>query len=465
MNLVILGAGQVGASLAELLSDDKNDVTLVDINSEKLQALQDKLDIRTVIGHASSPSVLARAGLEFADLLIATTASDEINITACQIAWALFKTETKIARVRNQDYLEHPELFTLEDNEEDRQAALPIDVLISPEQLVTDHLLQLIEYPGALQVVDFAQGLVRLVALKATKYGALTGKKISEIKSYIPQKIGFRLVAIYRQDEVVIPKGDVTVQVGDEVFLLAETNNISYLVDEFRRSKTKKSRSIMIAGGGKIGLRLAKQLEQNYRVKVLDNQIRRARKIAEQLEKSIIIHGNTTDRDLLLEENIDETDMFIAATNSDEANIISSMLAKKLGAKRVIALINNNSYLDLIHLNSIDVAVSADRITTDSFLRYVREEETIKASTLRRGAAEAIELEVAHNSALVGELISNYPWPEGVTLGCILRQKQVLFETENLVFAPEDHVIIFLTDRKVIDEVGVLFSVSTKTWW
>jgi trk system potassium uptake protein TrkA len=464
MNIVILGAGQVGSSLAELLANDNNDVTVVDLDNAQLQRLQDRLDIRTVNGHASHPNVLTQAGLEYADMLIAATQNDETNICACQIAHILFKTTTKIARVRGTDYLQHPELF----NREVSTDAIPIDVLISPENLVTDYIMQLINYPGSLQVIDFSDGMVRLVAMRAHNGGPLVGKKIRELKEHLPSKVKFRIVAIYRQDEVVMPTGDVTIRVGDEVFFIAEPHDISVIVEEFRREKQKRARNIMIAGGGHIGFNLAKQLEATHQVKIIDHNIGRAREIAEVLDKTIIIHGDVSDRDLLIEENIDEIDLFIAVTNRDEANIISSMLAKKLGVRRVIALVNNQSYIELIHLNSIDIAISADRITTNNLLHYMRQGDTVKASTLRRGAAEAMEVIVhgsENTSKIIGKRLIDIDWPHDITIGCIIREDKVLFAHRDLEIEAEDHVILFLTDRARADEIYELFAPEQKRGW
>lgn len=470
MNIVILGAGQVGSSLAELLSDDNNDVTLVDLDRYRLQQLQDRLDIRTVYGHASHPSVLRQAGLETADILIAATQHDETNICACQTAHFLFKTETKIARIRSKDYFEAKELFNLEEHEEDIEDAFAIDLMISPETLVTDSIMQLIQYPGSLQVIDFADQKVQLVALKTRQGGPLVGKKIHEIKNFFPADINFRIVAIYRQDEVVLPNGDATINIGDEVFFLAEPEDISRITNEFIRSKQKKVRNIMIAGGGNIGFELARQLEnaKQFQGKIIEQNLSRAREIAEVLDNTIIIHGDVADRELLLEENIDETDLFIAVTNKDEANIISSMMAKKLGVKRVIALVNNQSYTELIHLNSIDIALSADRITTNNLLHYMRKGKTIKASTLRRGTAEAMEI-VVHGtpatSKIIGRQLCEIEWPNGVTIGCIIRAEKVIFAHRDLELAEDDHVILFASDRTKINQITSLFSPGNNQIW
>lgn len=464
MNILILGAGQVGASLTEVLAKQNNSVTVVDLDNISLQKLQDRFDIRTVHGLAADPDVLLQAGLEDTDILIAATQRDDTNILACQLAHILYKTPTKIARVRNETYLNHPELFDTKKND----SAIPIDALISPETLVKDYIMQLIEYPGALQVVDFADGKVRIVAIRSKAGSLLVGKEIREIKHHLPKGIEARIVAIYRQDEVVMPTGNTVITEGDEVFFMAIPEDIPTIVQELRNDKLKPSRNIMIAGGGNIGFNLAKDLEKQHQVKIIDREISRARYIAESLDDAIIIHGDVADRSLLMEENIDEIDLFIAVTNSDEANIISGMLAKKLGIKRVIALVNNQSYIDLIHLNRIDVAISAHQITTSRLLHYMREGDTLKVSTLRRGAAEAMEL-IVHgsesDSAIIGNKIGDISWPADITIGCIVRDEEVMIAHRDIIIRAEDHIVLFLTDPSHAAEVSEFFSQKSKSSW
>jgi len=464
MNIVILGAGQVGSSLAELLAQESNDVTVVDLDRLQLQRLQDRLDIRTVVGHGSHPDILAQAGLEDADMLIAATQNDETNILACHLAHSLYKTGKKIARVRSRSYLDHPELFDRAEN----TYAIPIDVLISPESLVTDYILQLIDYPGSLQVIDFAEGKVRLVAMRAYADGTLVGKQISSLSEHLPSNIKTRIVALYRRNQVVMPTGSTMIKAGDEVFFLAEAAHISIIVNELRRSKVRPSRRIMIGGGGNIGFNLAQALEKAHQVKLIDRNMQQSREIAESLDNTIIIHGDVSDKDLLLEENIDEIDLFVAVTNNDEANIISGMLAKKLGVRRVIALVNNQSYVELIQRNSIDVAISADSITTSHLLHYTRKGDTVKVATLRRGAAEAMEV-IAHGSEntsqIIGKKIGDIQWPSDITVGCIIRDDKVIIAHRELTIEAEDHAILFLSNSENSAEIANLFSPETKRSW
>lgn len=465
MNIIILGAGQVGTSLAELLAKENNDVTVVDLDQTKLQRLQDRLDIRTVTGHASNPDILLQAGLEDADMLIAATHVDDTNIVACQIAHILHKTPTKIARVRSPSYLNHPELFDRMETTD----AIPINILISPETLVKEYIMQLIQYPGSRQVADFADAKVRIVAIRAHEGGILVGKLIREIKSYLPEGVKTRIVAIYRDNEPLTPTGDVAIRANDELFFLATPEDILPISQEFRRNKLKHSRNIMIAGGGNIGFNLAKDLEKLYSVKIIDREISRARQIAESLDNSIVIHGDVSDKSLLSEENIDEIDLFLAVTNSDEANIISGMMAKKLGVRRVIALVNNQSYLNLIHRDSIDVVISADEITTSRLLHFMRQGDTVKATTLRRGAAEAIEVIVhgsENTSSLIGKKIVEIDWPEDITIGCIIRDEKVLMAHRDIEIEAEDHMVIFLSNPSKSGEIAGLCSpVEKKNWF
>ncbi|WP_130536446.1 Trk system potassium transporter TrkA [Thiomicrorhabdus indica] len=463
MNIVILGAGQVGSSVAEQLANENHDITVVDLDRLHLQRLQDRLDIRTVQGHASHPDVLMQAGLEEADMLIAATQNDETNIVACQLAHMMYKTQTKIARVRGRSYLEHPQLFDRSENSN----ALAIDFLISPESIVTDYILQLIEYPGSLQVIDFHDGKLRLVAMKVYPDGQMNHQPIRDLKQLLPASVKLRLVAIYRQQQVIMPKGDVVIEAGDEIFFLSETKHIPTILQEFRKRRVKPSRNIMIGGGGNIGFHLAQALEQDHQVKMIDHTMQQARENAEKLDQTIIIHGDIADKDLLIEENIDEIDLFIAVTNSDEANIISGMLAKKLGVRRVIALVNNQSYVEMIQLNGIDIAISADSITTNNLLHYTRQGDTIKAVTLRRGAAEAVEV-VAHGSEntskIIGRTIAEIPWPDNITVGAIIREEKVIIAHRDVEIMAEDHMIIFITDSSSNDALNELVNPKDSSW-
>ncbi len=453
MKIIILGAGQVGTTVAQNLASEDNDITVVDKNHELLRDLQDRLDIRTVYGQASHPVILKQAGADDADMIIAVTNSDETNMVACQAAWTLFHTPTKIARVRAPEYLKHAALFA--------NNALPIDVLISPEQLVTDYIMRLLEHPGALQVLDFAGGKVRLVAVRAYYGGPLVGHELCNLNEHL-HGAEARVAAIYRKGRAIWPRGHTVIEADDEVFFLAAAQNIPAVMRELRRAE-KPFRRLIFAGGGNIGKRLALALEWRYRVKVIERDPQHARYIAESLTNSIVLQGDAADEDLLLEENIENTDVFCAVTDDDEANILSAMLAKRLGARKVMALINRAAYVDLVQSGSVDVAISPQQATIGSLLTHVRRGDVVMVHALRRGAAEAIEA-VAHgdqiSSKVVGRRIEEIKLPEGANIGAIVRGETVLMAHHDTVIEAEDHVILFLMDKRRIHEVERLFQVG-----
>lgn len=453
MKIIILGAGQVGASVAGNLASEANDITVVDDNAATLQDLQDRLDIRTVKGHASHPDTLTRAGADDADMIIAVTRNDETNMIACQVAYTLFHTPTKIARVRSVEYLNHAKLFA--------QEALPVDVLISPEQLVTDYIQRLIEYPGALQVLDFAGGMVQLVAVHAYYGGPLVGHELRDLKKHMPG-IDARVAAIFRQGNPITPEGDTIIEADDEVFFVAARKHIRSVMGELRKLD-KPVKRVIIAGGGNIGVRLASAIENQYQVKLIERHEGRAKLLSETLDKSIVLLGDAADEELLLEENIENTDVFCALTNDEEANILSSMLAKRLGARKVMSLINRASYVNLVQSDIIDVAISPQQATIGSLLTHVRRGDVVMVHSLRRGAAEAIEA-VAHgdrsSSRVVGRSIDEIKLPKGTTIGSIVRGEEVIIAHHDTVIETDDHVILFLSDKKCINDVERLFQVG-----
>jgi trk system potassium uptake protein len=454
MKIILLGAGQVGGTLAENLAIEANDITIVDTDSARLRELQDRLDIRTIEGKASYPSVLERAGARDADMLIAVTNSDEVNMIACQLAHTLFSTPTKIARVREHDYLrKEGEIF--------KNQAIPVDVLISPEQLVTQHIQRLIQHPGALQVLDFAEGQAQLVAVKAYYGGPLVGREISYLRTHMPA-VDTRVAAIFRQDRPIIPQGNTVIEADDEVFFIAARRDIRAVMSELRRLDNPYKR-LIIAGGGNIGARLAANIENQFQVKIIERGIQRCNALAKSLENTIVLHGSASDRDLLIEENIEDTDVFLALTNDDEANIMASMLAKRLGARTVMTLINNPAYVDLVQGGVIDIAISPQQTTISALLTHVRRGDVAAVHSLRRGAAEAIEA-VAHgdrrSSKVVGRAIEDIDLPPGTTIGAIIRNDEVLIAHDDVVIENGDHVILFLVDKRRIRDVERLFQVG-----
>jgi trk system potassium uptake protein TrkA len=454
MKIIILGAGQVGISTAEILAKEDNDITLIDNVASQVEGLQDRLDIRTIVGSASHPSVLEQAGGPDADLILAVTDQDEVNMAACQVAYTLFRTPKKIARIRSVEYLTHREIFS--------DDSIPVDVIISPEQLITQHILHLIEYPGALQVVDFAGGKIKLVGLKAYHGGPLVGRELRTIREDLPT-VEARVAAIYRHDRPIIPEGDTIIEPNDEVFIVAAAPHIPIVMSEFCAVEAP-GQNIMLVGAGKIGLQLARTLEQNnYQVKLVEHGAERARQVAEQLDATIVLRGDAADEDLMLQENIDAMDVFCSLTNDDEANILSAMLAKRLGAHRAMALINRSAYVDLIESSVLDVAISPSLITVGSLLTHVRRGDTIAVHSLRRGAAEAIET-IAHgdatSSSVVGRRIEEISLPSGTRVGALLRNQEVIIPHHDTVVEAEDHVILFVIDKKHIRDVERLFQVK-----
>jgi trk system potassium uptake protein len=454
VKIIILGAGQVGRTAAYHLSrEEANDVTVIDQNEEILRDLQDRLDIRTVNGNASSPRILEAAGIADTDILVALTNSDEVNMLACQVAWTLYRTPKKIARVRAADYTERDSLFG--------ENGVAVDVWISPEQLVTEYVARLIRYPGALQVLDFADGRVRLVGIRALQGGPLVGQELSALRKHIPTADA-RVAAIYRAGKSIKPEGTTIIEDGDEVFFLAARENIRVVMKEMRREEAPAKR-VVIAGGGNIGLRLANELEGQNQVKLIERDGKRARRVSEQLKSTTVLHGDAADEELLLEENIDSADIFAAMTNSEEANILSAMLAKRLGAHKVMALINKPSYAELIESGSIDVAISPQTVTIGSLLAHVRRGDVVRVHSLRRGAAEALEVVVhgdADSSKVIGRRIEDISLPEGTTLGAVVRGEDVIIAHHDTTVQADDHLILFLTDRRHIEAVEKLFQGS-----
>jgi trk/ktr system potassium uptake protein len=454
MKILILGAGQVGSTAAySLAREEENEVTIVDRNADVLRELQDRLDVRTVVGNASHPDVLERAGAREADILIALTSSDEINMLACQIAFTLFRTPTRIARIRARALMSREALFGPD--------GIPVDVAISPASLVTNYIEQLILNPGALQVLDFADGKLRLVATRANREGALVGHPLRDLSKHIPN-VECRVVAIYRGGRGILPDGDTVVQEGDEVFFIAARQDIRTVLREMRKLDNPV-RKVVIAGGGNIGLDLARAIEGSCQVKIIERDWQRARRISDELARAVVLHGDSADEELLLEENIDSADAFVAVTNAEEANILSGMLAKRLGARKVMALINKPAYAELVESGTIDIAISPQQITLGSLLAHVRRGDVVKVHSLRRGAAEAIEA-VAHGEAresrVVGRLIGEIQLPRGATISAIVRGDEVLMAHHDTQIKADDHVILFIADRRQIDEVERLFEVG-----
>jgi trk system potassium uptake protein TrkA len=453
LKILILGAGQVGSTVAENLVNEANDITVVDTDVAKLQTLQNRFDLRTLVGNASHPSVLRRAGLADADMLLAVTQSDEVNMVACKLAASLFNTPTRIARIRAADYLAHQEIFS-NDN-------FCVDFSICPEQILTDYIRKLVEFPEALQVLEFAGGKVSLVAVRAFEGGPLVGKELKYLRANMPQ-VETRVAAIFRQDRPIIPEGSTLIENGDEIFFIAATENIRSVLKELRRMD-KPAKRIMIVGGGNIGRRLALSLEKDYQVKLIEFNKKACENLAGELSSALVLNGDGTDENLLETEHVGEVDVFCALTNDDENNIMSSLLAKKAGARKVISLINRSAYVGLVQGGKIDIALSPAHVTIGSLLAYVRQGDVAAVHSLRRGAAEALEL-VAHgdrqSSKVVGRRIDEIELPKGATIGAIVRDAEVIMGHHDSVIESEDHVIVFVINKQMIPKIEKLFQVN-----
>ncbi|MEO7404491.1 MAG: Trk system potassium transporter TrkA [Burkholderiales bacterium] len=453
MKIVILGAGQVGQTVAENLVSEANDITVVDTDAQRLRDLQDRLDLRGVLGNAAHPSVLRNAGIEDADLLIAVTQSDEINMVACKIGAEMFNVPTRIARIRSTEYLDNQSVLC--------DDYFAVNHTICPEQGLTEYIVKLVEFPEALQVLEFAGGKVSLIAVRAFEGGPLVGHPIADMRKHLPN-LGARIAAIFRSDRPIMPEGDTVVEVGDEVFFLAASQNIRQVMRELRRMD-KPVRRVMIAGGGNIGMRLARELERDYAVKIIEYDKRRCEVLSSQLGKTLVLQGDVTDEELLESENVEVMDLFISVTNDDENNIMSALLAKRMGARRVVALINRRAYVDLLQSGQIDIAIAPAQITIGSVLSHVRRGDVTKVHSLRRGAAEAIEAIVhgdKNSCRCVGRRLDEIEWPKGASVGAIVRGDQVLMGHHDTVIQSEDHLIVFMTNKKMMPQLEKLFQVG-----
>jgi trk system potassium uptake protein len=466
LRIVILGAGQVGSTVAESLVSEANDITVVDIDPARLKRLQDRLDLRTLTGNAAHPAVLEQAGARDADLLLAVTQSDETNMVACKLAATMFNIPTKIARIRAADYLSHPEIFSPEN--------FAVDHSICPEQILCDYIVKLLQFPESLQVLEFADGKVSLVAVRAFHGGPLVGHEIQYLRSHIPG-IDTRVAAIFRHDSPVPPEGSTVVEAGDEVFFITATENTRNVLRELRRMDRPVKR-VMIGGGGNIGRRLAGALENKYDVKLIEFNKVNAERLAEDLNRTLVLAGDVTDEELLDTENVSDMDVYCAVTNDDETNIMSSLLAKRCGARKVIALINRSSYVNLVQAGEIDIAISPAQATIGTLLAHVRRGDCAVVHSLRRGAAEALEL-IAHGDAksskVVGRRVDQLDLPRGVTIGAIVRRKpggghasgtkndsDVLIAHRDVVVESDDHVIVFVVNKRMVPMVEKLFQVD-----
>jgi trk system potassium uptake protein TrkA len=458
MNIIILGAGRVGESVAESLVSEQNDITVIDQDPARLRLLEERLDLRGVVGNGIQPSVLREAGAKDADMIIACAAADESNLVVCKIAHDVFNVPTTIARLRSPEFNEGDELLG--------KSGFAVDHVICPEESVMRYIEQLIQYPEALQVLEFAEGRVSLIVVRAAADSLLVNRSIAEFRERLPHA-EMRVVALYRQDTLIDATPETRILPGDEVFVLADTRKIPIVLGGIHKTD-KPVQRLMLAGGGKVGLRLARNLADTYDVKLIERDKKRCEYLASQLPSSmLILNGDGADEDLLQEENVGEMDLFLALTSDDEDNIMSAMLAKRMGARRVMALINRRAYADMMQGSTIDIAISPAQTVIGELLAHLRRGDVAAVHSLRRGAAEALE-GIARGdiktSKLVGRRVEEIQLPKGVSMGAIVRgegkNSEVLMPHHDTLIEANDHIVLFIPNKQDVRAVEKLFQVS-----
>ena len=480
MKIIILGAGRVGQSVADSLASERNDITVIDTDAERLRDLESRFDLRGVVGNGIEPAVLAEAGAQDTDLLIACAAQDETNLVCCKVAQLMFNIPKRIARVRSTGFQRDERLVGPE--------GFAVDRIICPEESLTRYIGKLIDYPEAMQVREFAGGRACLVSVRARAGAPMVGHTVAEMRNSTPD-VAVRLVAIYRRfpeepDRFVACAGETRIEPGDEVFVLAAREHIAHVLATLHRrdaTPVRPVRRIMIAGGGRVGLHLALELGKEpgrFLVKIIEDDSARCIELASRLPSDVLVlQGDTTDENLLGDESIDEIDLFLALTDDDEDNIMSCLLAKRLGARRVLALINRRSYADLMHGTQIDIALSPAQAMLGELLAYVRQGDVQAVHSLRRGVAEALEIVVRGDrktSRVVGRKVSDLALPRDVHIGLIvrglpdspdvsadeLREPQVIIPRSATALESGDHVVFFLPHKRLVRDVEKLFRVS-----
>ena len=386
-------------------------------------------------------------------MVVAVTGSDEINIVSSLISKVLAQNVKTIARIRESSYLKNKTKEAID------AGVIPVDIVVSPEKLITNHIQALIDTPGSLQVLEFGDGRLNLVGVRAVSGGPLIGHEIADLKKHMPN-VDTRVAAIFRSGGAIVPKGTTKVMAGDEVFFIARKKDAKRVINEMR-TKEDPYKYVVIAGGGKIGSSLAAQIEDNHRVKIIEADPSRAKKISERLVDTIVLEGNVSDKSLLHEENIEDCDVFVAVTNDDEANVMSCLLAKEMGAHKTVALINNPAYVDLVQTKGIDIAIAPSQITIGTFIAEIEGKDVVRVHSLRNGAAEAIEA-IAQESksgkqSSIGKELGEISLPEGVTIGALIRDDKGKIAHDHVHIRENDHVILFLTDKSAIKQVKEIF--------
>jgi len=468
MKILVLGAGRVGESVAEALASEKNDITVVDTDPACLAELQARLDLRTVAGNGIQPSVLRDAGIEDTDMLIACAPLDETNLVACKVAHDVFGVPTTIARLRSDEFGSGTPLLD--------KKGFAVDAVICPEASVTRYIGKLIEYPSALQVLEFARGLVSLVAVRAVPDGPLVRHALADTPALVPDA-EMRIVAIYRRGKALAQlDGATRIEPGDEVFVLAATAHLREVLGALGKLG-EPTRRLMIAGGGKVGLRLARQIHVGHALKIVESGRARCEYLAAQLPAEVLVlQGDATDAALLEHENVQDMDMFLALTSDDENNIMACLLAKRLGARRVLAVINRRAYADLVQGTDLDIAISPSQAVLGELLAHVRRGDVEAVHSLRHGAAEALEAVVRgdeRHGRLAGRRIDEIELPAGAQIGAIVRglhladgsedanaRPRVIIPHHDTTILQHDHVVVFAPGKRMVREIERLFQVK-----
>jgi trk system potassium uptake protein len=454
MRVIICGAGQVGYGIAERLAAEQNDVSVIDTSAELIRSVRDNLDVRGFVGHGSHPDVLEKAGAQEADMIIAVTLYDEVNMVACQVAHSLFNVPTKIARIRAQSYLQphYMDLFSRDH--------MPIDVIISPELEVGDMVLRRIALPGATDVVRFADSKIILVAIECLEDCPVVNTPLAQLSELFPD-LPSTVVGVFRNDRLFVPHSGDQLVTGDLAYVVTSKDQVRRTLGLFGHEEQEATR-IVIAGGGNIGLYVARALEQRQsrtKVKIIEHTRERAVAIADELRRTVVLHGSALDQKLLLEADIQHTDLMVALTNNDQVNILSSVMAKRLGCRSNLVLINDPSYHDFTKTLGIDAHVNPRAVTISRVLQHVRRGRIRAVHSIQRGAAEVIEAEALETSPLVGQPLRELELPEGVRIGAIYRDGEMIKPSGTVRIKPKDRVVMFALEGAV-KQVEQMFRVS-----
>ncbi len=439
MKIVICGAGLVGYSIASYLSEEDNHVTVIDQDSALLSKITDELDVSGVVGHASNPDTLNEANTSEADLLIAVTRSDEVNMMACQVGHSLFGVPKKIARIRHAAYLkpEWANLFS--------RTHMPIDVIISPENIIAEDICSRLSVPGATYAANISHGAMQILGVVCEDACPVLGASLGEIKVLFPQ-LSFRIVSILRKGHNICAQDNVIIESGDEVFFIVDGEHVNRTMSAFGFEQ-EETRRIIIAGGGNVGAELVSLLKKrggNEQIRIIEADEKRAEILSETLGNTVVLHGSSLEKEILQQASVSKADTFIATTNHDETNILSSLLAKQYGASRSITLVTNNAYSPLVGPLGVDCMISPRALLVASIMRHIRRGRIQQIHNLRHGFAEVIEAEVSESADITGNAIKDLDLPKSVMVAAILRHGEVILPDEDEIITPKDLVIMFL---------------------